>query len=54
MLIADEKGFTRDGGQGGGRRRTTEGFAIYLLEELQLSADAGNTPNCPIDCDCCH
>ncbi|KAF0913168.1 hypothetical protein E2562_020294 [Oryza meyeriana var. granulata] len=36
------------------RRRTTDGLAIYSAEELGFGkADAGGTPLCPFDCDCC-
>ena len=36
------------------RKRTADGFTIYTEEELGISkADAGNTPLCPFDCDCC-
>ncbi|MBA0626344.1 hypothetical protein Godav_004025, partial [Gossypium davidsonii] len=36
------------------RKRTADGFAIYTEEELGISkSDAGSTPLCPFDCDCC-
>ena len=36
------------------RRTTEEGFKIYTEEELGLQDEAaGNTPDCPFDCDCC-
>ncbi|OMP06354.1 hypothetical protein CCACVL1_01613 [Corchorus capsularis] len=38
----------------GSRKKTGDGFAIYTEEELGINkADAGNTPLCPFDCDCC-
>nr|GLL20540.1 uncharacterized protein C6G9.01c-like [Ipomoea trifida] len=36
------------------RKRTGDGLAIYSEEELGIGkADAGGTPLCPFDCDCC-
>ncbi|XP_031107447.1 uncharacterized protein C6G9.01c-like [Ipomoea triloba] len=36
------------------RKRTGDGLAIYTEEELGIGkADAGGTPLCPFDCDCC-
>ncbi|KAF5743204.1 hypothetical protein HS088_TW09G01269 [Tripterygium wilfordii] len=36
------------------RRRTEDGLSIYSEEELGLGkADAGSTPLCPFDCECC-
>ncbi|GMI97951.1 hypothetical protein like AT5G11760 [Hibiscus trionum] len=36
------------------RKKTADGFTIYTEEELGISkSDAGNTPLCPFDCDCC-
>jgi outer membrane biosynthesis protein TonB len=36
------------------RRRTNDGFAIYSAEELGFgNTNAGGTPLCPFDCDCC-
>ncbi|EHY66030.1 hypothetical protein NEAUS04_2245 [Nematocida ausubeli] len=29
-----------------------DGYKIYTQEELKIGR-GGNTPNCPIDCDCC-
>lgn len=38
----------------GARRTTEEGFKIYTEEELGLQDEqAGDTPDCPFDCDCC-
>ncbi|EPQ60846.1 DUF1764-domain-containing protein [Gloeophyllum trabeum ATCC 11539] len=48
----DEERF-RDSRGTGPRRRTEEGFAIYNEDELGISAEAGDTPLCPFDCDCC-
>lgn len=39
---------------GGLRKSTGDGLAIYTEEELGIgNADAGGTPLCPFDCDCC-
>ncbi|KAG9454668.1 hypothetical protein H6P81_007572 [Aristolochia fimbriata] len=36
------------------RGRTEDGLAIYSAEELGFGkSDAGGTPLCPFDCDCC-
>jgi hypothetical protein len=35
------------------RRYTEDGLPIYTVEELGIGK-GGNTPLCPIDCDCCH
>lgn len=36
------------------RKRTGDGLAIYTEEELGIGkADAGGTPLCPFDCECC-
>ncbi|CAN6281772.1 unnamed protein product [Urochloa humidicola] len=36
------------------RRRTADGLTIYSAEELGFGkADAGGTPLCPFDCECC-
>ncbi|KAG8062214.1 hypothetical protein GUJ93_ZPchr0003g17155 [Zizania palustris] len=36
------------------RRRTADGLAIYSADELRFGkVDAGGTPLCPFDCDCC-
>jgi hypothetical protein len=36
------------------RRRTADGLAIYSANELGFGkSDAGGTPLCPFDCDCC-
>ncbi|KAI5647990.1 hypothetical protein M9H77_33995 [Catharanthus roseus] len=36
------------------RKRTGDGLSIYTEEELGIGkADAGGTPLCPFDCDCC-
>ncbi|GAV61388.1 DUF1764 domain-containing protein [Cephalotus follicularis] len=38
----------------GSRKRTGDGLIIYTEDELGISkADAGGTPLCPFDCDCC-
>jgi len=37
----------------GSRRRTEEGFAIYKEAELGIDVEAGETPLCPFDCECC-
>ncbi|KAH7307029.1 hypothetical protein KP509_22G043000 [Ceratopteris richardii] len=36
------------------RRKTSDGLTIYTEEELGFNRkDAGGTPLCPFDCDCC-
>lgn len=36
------------------KKRTGDGLVIYTEEELGIGrADAGSTPLCPFDCDCC-
>ena len=36
------------------RKRTEDGISIYTEEELGINkSDAGGTPLCPFDCDCC-
>jgi len=37
----------------GPRRKTEEGFAIFKEAELGINPEAGGTPLCPFDCDCC-
>jgi len=37
----------------GPRRKTEEGFSIFKEAELCISPEAGGTPLCPFDCDCC-
>ena len=38
----------------GSQRRTAEGYRVYRAEELGWNkANAGGTPLCPFDCDCC-
>lgn len=34
-------------------RKTEEGFLIYKEAELQIDPEAGGTPLCPFDCECC-
>lgn len=37
-----------------GRKFTEEGYPIYTEDELKLNVDgAGETPDCPFDCQCC-
>ncbi|XP_019192529.1 PREDICTED: uncharacterized protein C6G9.01c-like [Ipomoea nil] len=47
----------KENGSTGGlrcRKRTGDGLVIYSEEELGIGrADAGGTPLCPFDCDCC-
>ncbi|KXN89888.1 hypothetical protein AN958_04892 [Leucoagaricus sp. SymC.cos] len=38
----------------GPRRKTEEGWSIYKEAELGLTAEGGDTPLCPFDCDCCE
>uniref|UniRef100_A0A0D6R5H7 DUF1764 domain-containing protein n=1 Tax=Araucaria cunninghamii TaxID=56994 RepID=A0A0D6R5H7_ARACU len=36
------------------RRKTNDGYTIYSAEELGFNKkDAGGTPLCPFDCECC-
>ncbi|CAN4095540.1 unnamed protein product [Withania somnifera] len=36
------------------RKKTADGFSLYTEEELGIGrANAGGTPLCPFDCDCC-
>ncbi|CAG8662011.1 22076_t:CDS:2 [Cetraspora pellucida] len=35
------------------RKTTEDGFAIYDIKELNIG-NGGDTPLCPIDCDCCE
>ncbi|GLJ49048.1 hypothetical protein SUGI_1034740 [Cryptomeria japonica] len=36
------------------RRKTNDGFSVYSADELGFNKkDAGGTPLCPFDCDCC-
>ncbi|KAI0048348.1 DUF1764-domain-containing protein [Auriscalpium vulgare] len=37
----------------GPRRKTEEGFSIFKEDELDIRPEAGGTPLCPFDCDCC-
>lgn len=34
-------------------RKTEEGFLIYKEAELKIDPEAGGTPLCPFDCECC-
>jgi hypothetical protein len=34
-------------------RKTEEGFLIYKEAELDIDPEAGGTPLCPFDCECC-
>jgi hypothetical protein len=35
-------------------RKTEEGFLIYKEAELDIDPEAGGTPLCPFDCECCR
>ncbi|KAH8997536.1 hypothetical protein EDB92DRAFT_1840324 [Lactarius akahatsu] len=35
------------------RRKTEEGFSIFKEDELGINVEAGGTPLCPFDCNCC-
>lgn len=40
---------------GKSRKRTEEGYVIYTEDELGFNKkNAGGTPLCPFDCDCCY
>jgi len=43
----------RDSRGTGPRRKTEEGFSIFKEAELDINPEAGGTPLCPFDCDCC-
>ncbi|GFZ49412.1 hypothetical protein JCM24511_07532 [Saitozyma sp. JCM 24511] len=49
----DDEAF-RDSRGDGPRRKTEEGFLIYKEAELKIDPEAGGTPLCPFDCDCCE
>jgi hypothetical protein len=34
-------------------KRTEEGFFVFKEAELGIDPEAGGTPLCPFDCDCC-
>lgn len=36
------------------RRYTDDGFAIYDISEIKFGKNAGDTEDCPFDCDCCY
>ncbi|KAJ8515269.1 hypothetical protein ONZ45_g7290 [Pleurotus djamor] len=37
----------------GSRKKTEEGWAVYKEDELGISNEGGDTPECPFDCTCC-
>jgi len=43
----------RDSRGTGPRRKTDEGFAIFKEDELGINPEAGGTPLCPFECNCC-
>ncbi|KAK8854874.1 hypothetical protein IAR55_003613 [Kwoniella newhampshirensis] len=49
----EEDEMFRDSRGEGPRRKTEEGFLIYKEAELKIDPEAGGTPLCPFDCDCC-
>ncbi|WVR07429.1 hypothetical protein IAU60_004470 [Kwoniella sp. DSM 27419] len=50
--VEEDEMFADSRGEGP-RRKTEEGFLIYKEAELQIDPEAGGTPLCPFDCDCC-
>ncbi|CAE6397399.1 unnamed protein product [Rhizoctonia solani] len=51
-IDSDDERF-RDSRGTGPRRKTEEGYLIYKEDELGINDEAGDTPLCPFDCDCC-
>nr|GLL16415.1 uncharacterized protein C6G9.01c-like [Ipomoea trifida] len=52
IKVCKENGSTLSGLRS--RKRTGDWLAIYTEKELGIDkADAGGTPLCPFDCDCC-
>eukprot|EP00038_Savillea_parva_P012052 m.201901 g.201901 ORF g.201901 m.201901 type:complete len:205 (-) comp21618_c0_seq1:64-678(-) len=51
--LEDDDGFFDSRGKKNKRKYTSDGFPIYTENELKISADAGTTPLCPFDCQCC-
>ncbi|WVQ74802.1 hypothetical protein IAR50_004408 [Cryptococcus sp. DSM 104548] len=49
----EEDEMFRDSRGTGPRRKTEEGFLIYKEKELDIDPEAGGTPLCPFDCECC-
>ncbi|WVQ81981.1 hypothetical protein IAT38_004108 [Cryptococcus sp. DSM 104549] len=49
----DDDEIFRDSRGTGPRRQTEEGFLIFKEAELKIDPEAGGTPLCPFDCDCC-
>ncbi|KAL8034554.1 hypothetical protein ABFX02_12G035600 [Erythranthe guttata] len=44
----------KNSSEGGPRKKTADGLTIYTEDELGYGkSDAGGTPLCPFDCDCC-
>jgi len=49
----EDLGRFKDSRGTGPRRKTEEGFGIFKEAELGINPEAGGTPLCPFDCDCC-
>jgi len=49
----EDLGRFKDSRGTGPRGKTEEGFSIYKEAELGINVEAGGTPLCPFDCDCC-
>ncbi|EJT52095.1 hypothetical protein A1Q1_06633 [Trichosporon asahii var. asahii CBS 2479] len=43
----------RDSRGDAGRKRTEEGYLVFKEAELGIDPEAGGTPLCPFDCECC-
>ncbi|KAJ0247289.1 hypothetical protein HA466_0167210 [Hirschfeldia incana] len=47
-------GFNNSSSKKGPRKRTEDGLLVFTEDELGINkANAGNTPLCPFDCQCC-
>jgi len=49
----DEDALFKDSRGTGPRKKTEEGYRVFKEDELGIDATAGDTPDCPFDCDCC-
>ncbi|CAK9782865.1 DUF1764-domain-containing protein [Cutaneotrichosporon oleaginosum] len=49
----EEDRMWRDSRGDADRKRTEEGYFVFKEAELGIDPEAGGTPLCPFDCDCC-
>jgi hypothetical protein len=49
----DQDGFGDSRGNSG-KRRKIDGLSLYSTEELNIGKGAGDTEDCPFDCQCCY